>query len=97
MNILKKNQQTHRRLEKNICDNVGVFVERIRQEAESTRSNVPDMYIGPHLNVVGDVLFIRYAHIDGYLSGKLTQYQWMGSNEVADFSFIQIGRDGEVV
>ena len=70
------------------------YVERLRQEAKNIRSKTPDMYIGPKLDVVGDVLFILYAHIDGYFRGKLIQ--WMDVNTVSDVSLIHIGKDGEV-
>ena len=72
----------------------GIFVERIRQEAKNVRSKAPDLYIGPQLDVVGDLLFILHAHINGYFRGKLIQ--WMDGNSVSDFSLIHIGRDGEV-
>ena len=70
------------------------YVERLRQEAKNIRSKTPDMYIGPNLDVVGDVLFILYAHIDGYFRGKLIQ--WMDVNNASEVSLIHIGKDGEV-
>eukprot|EP01035_Chromulina_nebulosa_P028879 gene28879-38191_t len=70
------------------------YVERLRQETKNIRSKIPDMYIGPKLDIVGDVLFILYAHIDGYFRGKLIQ--WMDANTVSDVSLIHIGKDGEV-